>query len=231
MRFSTFATAAALALALAPAAHATSFGANLIANGNAESGNTLGWNTSSAFTVVQYGASGGFPFPADPGPSDRGTYFFAGGDSNSLSSASQTIDLSSLSAAINTGASRYDLSAWLGGYASQNDNAKLTATFFGSGGTALTRVSLGPVSNSERGNQTGLLLRDKQGYIPVGALTVGISLVMAREAGSYNDGYADNLSFAVAAAPVPEADAYAMLLGGLALLGVVAKRKQHKAQA
>ncbi|RFP21532.1 hypothetical protein D0T25_09725 [Duganella sp. BJB488] len=231
MRFPTFAAAAAVALALAPAAHATGFGSNLIANGNAETGNTTGWNTTSAFTVVQYGASGGFPFPADPGPSDRGTYFFAGGDSNAKSTATQTIDLSSLSAAINTGASRYDLSAWLGGYSSQNDNAKLTATFFGSGGAVLSSASLGPVSNSERGNQTGLLLRDTQGYIPVGALNVGITLTMTREAGSYNDGYADNLSFAVAAAPVPEADAYAMLLGGLALLGVVAKRKQRKVQA
>ncbi|RFP16297.1 MULTISPECIES: PEP-CTERM sorting domain-containing protein [unclassified Duganella] len=231
MRFSTFAAAAAVALALVPAAHATTFGANLIANGNAESGNTSGWNTTSAFSVVQYGASGGFPFPADPGPSNRGTYFFAGGDSNALSTASQTIDLTSLSAAINTGASRYDLSAWLGGYASQNDNAKLTATFFGSGGAALPSASIGPVSNTDRANQTGLLLRDAQGYIPVGALTVDITLVMTREAGSYNDGYADNLSFAVAAAPVPEADAYAMLLGGLALLGVVAKRKQRKVQS
>ncbi|MCP2010809.1 hypothetical protein [Duganella violaceipulchra] len=76
-----------------------------------------------------------------------------------------------------------------------------------------------------------MLLRDKQGYIPVGASTVSITLSMAREAGSYNDGYADNLSFAVAAAPVPDADTYAMLLDGLALLGVVAKRKQRKVQA
>ncbi len=230
MRFSTFAAAAAVALALAPAAHATTFGANLISNGNAEAGSTAGWNTSPGFEVVNYGAAGGFPSLADPGPADRGAYFFGGGNSSSTS-ATQTIDLSAFSAAINTGASRYDLSAWLGGYASQNDNAKVYAAFFGSGGTGLTRVSIGPVYSSERGDQTGLLLRDKQGYIPVGALSVSITLNLTRTDGSYNDGYADNLSFAVAAAPVPEADTYAMLLAGLAMLGVVAKRKQHKVQA
>ena len=229
MRFTSFAAAVTVALALAPAAQATTFGSNLIANGNAENG-IAGWNTTPQFEVVKYGAAGGFPFPADPGPADRGTYFFGGGYA-ALSTASQTIDLSSLAAAINTGASRYDLSAWLGGYESQNDNARLTATFYGAGGAALSSASVGPVSNSDRGNQTGLLLRDTQGYIPVGTLNVGITLDLTRNAGSYNDGYADNLSFAVAAAPVPEADAYAMLLGGLALLGVVAKRKQRKAQA
>ena len=229
MRLFTFAAAAAVALALAPAAQAGNFGSNLIANGNAEAGVT-GWNATPQFEVVQYGAAGGFPFPADPGPADRGTYFFGGGYA-ALSTASQTIDLSSLGAAINTGASRYDLSAWLGGYDSQNDNAKLTATFYGAGGAVLSSASVGPVSNGDRNNQTGQLLRDTQGYIPVGTLNVGITLDLTRNAGSYNDGYADNLSFAVAAAPVPEADAYAMLLGGLALLGVVAKRKQRKAQA
>lgn len=230
MRFSTFAAAAAVALALAPAAHATSFGANLIANGNAETGNTNSWTTTPGFEVVNYGAAGGFPSLADPGPADRGTYFFGGGVS-AKTSASQTIDLSALSAAISTGASRYDLSAWLGGYDSQNDNAELTATFFGSNGVTLSQASIGPVTNTDRGNHIGLLLRDSQGYIPVGTLNVGITLTMTRNAGSYNDGYADNLSFAVAAAPVPEADAYAMLLAGLAVLGVVAKRKQRKAQA
>ena len=229
MRFTSFAAAVTVALALAPAAQATTFGSNLIANGNAENG-VAGWNATPQFEVVKYGAAGGFPFPADPGPADRGTYFFGGGYA-ALSTASQTIDLSSLAATINTGASRYDLSAWLGGYDSQNDNAKLTATFYGAGGVALSSASVGPVSNSDRGNQTGLLLRDTQGYIPVGTLNVGITLDLTRNAGSYNDGYADNLSFAVATAPVSEADAYAMLLGGLALLGVVAKRKQRKAQA
>jgi hypothetical protein len=240
MRFSPFAAAlaASLTLALAPAAQASSFGANLIVNGNAEAGAgssngglvaVPGWSATSNFTAVTYGASGGFPFAADPGPADRGLNFFAGGESNGASRATQTIDLSSLSAAINTGASRYDLSAWLGGYESQNDNASLTATFFGAGGAVLSSASLAGVSAADRGNHTGLFARDTQGYIPVGTLSVGIALDMTRNAGSYNDGYADNLSFAIAAAPVPEADAYAMLLGGLALLGVVAKRKQRKA--
>lgn len=238
MRISPLAAALSVAGALAfmPAAHADTFGSNLIVNGGAEAGagssngglvGVPGWATTSNFTAVQYGASGGFPATSDIGPADRGHNFFAGGESNAFSRATQTIDLSALSASINGGQSKYALSAWLGGYQSQDDNARLSATFYGAGGAVLSSASLGPVLAGGRGNATGLALRDTQGYIPVGTLSVGISLDMTRTAGSYNDGYADNLSFAVAAAPVPEPETFGMLLAGLALLGVVAvKRKQ-----
>ncbi|MFS2139467.1 PEP-CTERM sorting domain-containing protein [Duganella sp. Dugasp56] len=239
MKFSYFAAAlaASLTLTLAPAAQAGDFGANLIVNGDAEAGTgssngglvtVPGWSTESNFTVVKYGASGGFPSAVDPGPANRGLNFFAGGENNSSSRATQTIDLSALSAEINTGASRYDLSGWVGGYESQNDHATLTAYFY-SGTTYVGFGSPSGGSTSDRGYHTGLLLLDAQDFIPVNTTSVVIALDMTRVSGSYNDGYADNLSFRVAPAAVPEADAYAMLLGGLALLGVVAKRKQRKA--
>lgn len=225
------------ALALAPlAAHAASFGPNLIVNGDAEAGagssdgskvGVPGWVTTSNFTAVKYGASGGFPFAADPGPANRGQNFFAGGDSNPFSSARQTIDLASLSASINSGKTQFDLSGWLGGYAGQNDRATLTVTFRDSSQNVISSTSLASVSAADRVNGTGLVLRDTQGYIPVGALSADIVLDMTRDAGSYNDGYADNLSFSVAAVPEPET--YAMLLGGLALLGVAARRKGRTA--
>ncbi len=233
MRLTTFAATLAVALTLASGAQASTFGSNLIVNGDAEVGqgssngslvSVPGWTTSSNFTAVRYGAAGGFPGAGDAGPADRGLNFFGGGEGTAASGATQTINLSSLSASINTGVSRYDLSAWLGGYASQNDHALLTATFFGSGGEVLSVAGLNSVSAGDRANATGLLLRDKQGFIPTGTVSVGIALNMVRNEGSYNDGYADKLSFAVAT-PVPEADAYWMMLGGLALLGVVARRK------
>jgi hypothetical protein len=227
----------AAVLALAPlAAQATTFGPNLIVNGNAEAGagssngglvGVPGWVTSSNFTAVQYGASGGFPSLADAGPAARGNNFFAGGDSNAFSSATQSISLASLSAGINTGNAQFDLSGWLGGYASQDDHTVLTVTFRDGSNNVLSSASLTTVTGADRGNQTALLLRDTQGYIPVGALSADIALNMTRNAGGYNDGYADNLSFAVAA-PVPEPETYAMLVSGMLLLGVAARRKQNQ---
>jgi hypothetical protein len=58
-------------------------------------------------------------------------------------------------------------------------------------------------------------------------LSADISLDMTRNAGSYNDGYADNLSFSVAA-PVPEPETYAMLLTGMLVLGASAARRKRK---
>lgn len=234
MRFSIVAAA----LALAPfAAQATAFGPNLIINGDAEAGAgssnggpvaVPGWITSSNFTSVQYGASGGFPSLADAGPASRGKNFFAGGDSNGFSSATQSISLASLSAGINTGHAQFDLSGWLGGYESQNDHAVLTVTFRDASSNVLASTSLSSVLASDRGNHTALLQRDAQGYIPVGALSADISLNMTRTSGSYNDGYADNLSFSVAA-PVPEPETYAMLLTGMLVLGAsAARRKRNK---
>lgn len=229
------ALAGALALA-APFAHADGFGANLIVNGDAEAGvgspdgglgSTPGWSLSSNFSTVKYGAGGGFPIPGDAGPANRGLNFFAGGDSNGASRASQLIDLSAYAGAINSGKTQFDLAGWLGGYASQGDYAVLSATFLDAAGHTLGSASLVPVGAAERHNQTGLVARDLQGYVPVGAVTVGIALDMTRLEGSYNDGYADNLSFAIA--PVPEPGTWAMLAGGLALLGALAKRQQRKA--
>ena len=85
---------------------------NLIVNGNAEAGAgssdgsivpVPGWTTKGNFTVVQYGASGGFPDASSAGPGDRGLNFFAGGPGSTSSSATQTIDLSSYETAIDTG--------------------------------------------------------------------------------------------------------------------------------
>ena len=83
---------AAFFLAMPSEALAAAYGVNLIVNGNAEAGPSSitggpvtvpGWTTSSAFTVVPYGAPGGFPASIDPGPSDRQNQFFSGGNAAS----------------------------------------------------------------------------------------------------------------------------------------------------
>jgi hypothetical protein len=180
------------------------FGTNLILNGDAESGsgsasgndvltNIPGWTPTGNFTVVQYGAPS-FPSATSPGPLARGQNFFAGGPDNSSSSASQVIDLSPGASSIDAGGVTCSLSGYLGGYASQEDNAVLTATFQDVHGSRLGTASIGPVTAADRGDTTGLLARSTSSTVPVGTRRVDLVLQMTRTDGSYNDGYADDLS-------------------------------------
>jgi hypothetical protein len=182
------------------------------------------WNTTGNYTVVQYGASGGFPTPLDPGAPDRGQNFFAGGPANSFSSANQELDISFASAAINGGGALFSLSGWLGGWSTHPDHAILQVHFLNNVGADLGTASIGPVSNTDRANSTEFLFRETYGAVPIGAEAVKFELNMTRFAGSYNDGYADNLSFVLT--PVPEPETYAMLLAGLGLVGVIARRRK-----
>jgi hypothetical protein len=181
-------------------------------NGDAESGtgssdgsvvvsSIPGWTTTGEANVVQYGASGGYPASTDPGPSDRATNFFAGGPNDATSTFTQTIDLSAYATQIDSGAIGYLLSAYLGGYSTQDDNASLAITFFGAGdaGTALGTGSIGPVLAADRGSVTGLFSRTGTGSVPVGTRSVQVVLTMTRVEGTANDGYADDLSLRLTA--------------------------------
>lgn len=189
-------------LGFTPGAEAVSYGVNLIVNGNAESGTSSstgdpvvvpGWTTSAAFTVIPYGAAGGYPTTSDPVPPDHGNQFFAGGNNAALSTATQTIDLSANSTDINTGNVAYDLAGWFGGFSTDPDSATLTATFF-NGATNLGSAIVGPSTPSDRGFATGFVLKEKTGRIPVNATSVVLTQRMNRANGNSNDGYADSFS-------------------------------------
>ena len=178
------------------------YGVNLIVNGNAELGASSatgqpvavpGWVTTGPFTVVPYGAAGGFPTASDPGPPDRSNQFFAGG-SGALSTASQDIDVSGNASDINQGRVTCDLSAWLGGFFTDQDNAMLQLIYF-DGANDLGSFPIGPVTAAERGNQTGLLLRGVTALpVPPNTTRIRLVLTMTRAAGAFNDAYADSLS-------------------------------------
>lgn len=211
---------------------ATVYGSNLIINGNAESGpGSVGgydlepipsWTISGNFTVVQYGAPG-FPSLTIPDPTQSGINFFAGGPNNASSSISQRIDISDIATSVDTGSVGFIHSGYFGGFSSQGDNAALTANFISTNGTLLSSLSVGNVSNTERQNTTAMLFRSEQGYLPVGTRSIELLLTSNRFQGSYNDGYADNLSFALTPIPIPGA---VVLLGsGLMVLFGFLRRK------
>ena len=228
-----------LSLAAAPiAASAGVFGANLIVNGDAEAAPgatsdastvaTPGFTVIGDFTPVAYNTPGGFPVTGDAGVSAGGANFFAGGPSNGGSSASQVIDLSSGASFIDTGASAFSLSAYLGGYSGQGDNAVLRISFLDGLNGLLNQVSLGPVTNADRDYVTGLLFRSTDGFVPIGARSVNVDLLMTRLDGSYNDGYADNLSLVLTggAGGAPEPSTWAMMLLGFGGLGAAFRRRR-----
>jgi hypothetical protein len=183
-------------------ANAFSYGVNLILNGNAEAGGSStngspvsvpNWTTSAFFTVIPYTAGGGYPTGSDPGPPDRLNQFFGGGNA-AVSTATQNIDLSANAADINAGNVIFELSGYFGGFSSDNDNARLSATFF-NGNTSLGIVTVGHVTAKDRANATGLFLRRGSGVVPVNSTRVVITQTMTRFNGTSNDGYADSLSF------------------------------------
>jgi uncharacterized protein (TIGR03437 family) len=182
-------------------------GTNLIVNGDAEtpavaagvmiSDQTVsvpGWSQEGLFTIEPYSDPGGDLSAMTPGPPNPGNYYFYGGPSNAMSSASQLIDVSSTASLIDTGTVQYALSAWLGGYSSQNDNAVLTVTYEDWTGTNLGSVTLGPILAADRSNNSELLLESQNGSVPTGTRQISVVLTMTRTDGSDNDGLADNLS-------------------------------------
>ncbi len=184
-------------------ASAFSYGVNLIQNGNGDldAGSPTGahvavtnWITSSAFTVIPYSAGNGYPGPGAPGPPARGNNFFAGGNGAAVSTATQNIDLSANAVDIKAGKVIFELSGYFGGFSSDNDNARLSATFF-DGNTSLGIVQVGHATAKDRGNATGLIFRRGSGIVPVNTNRVVITQTMTRISGNSNDGYADSLSF------------------------------------
>ncbi len=228
---------AASSLAIASLS-AQSFNTNLLQNPGAEAAPPMtvqvpDWTrTSGNFTVVAYGTPG-FPDMSSPGPTDRGSNFFSGGDASdgsTLASATQNLDLSFGTAAFSGGITPFTLSGYFGGYAEQNDNAFLKILFLNGSYEDLGSVSIGGVSAQDRGNVTGLLFRDTTGVIPVGTTQAIAELRMNKAFGNYNDGYADNLSFVIDGATTTTPEPSSMALFGTGLVGLVpmVRRRRNK---
>lgn len=216
-------------LALSPA-HATgAFGTNLILNGDAEAGvagTTPGWVTTGGFTSAAYGDPNWIPSDA-PGPADRGSNFFVGGSKTPSSTAFQSIDVSFGSNQIDTGYITFDISAYMGGWRTDDDNVVVGLSFKDAGGTTLNRSSLGPVLAADRSSVTGLIYIENSGSVPIGTRSIDVLLNTSRTTGNDDDAYMDNLSLVLTDnSPVPEpASIVTLFAGTVGVLGLYRKRK------
>jgi len=199
---------------------------NLVRNGAAEaqSGNdgyTFGattipeWTVFSDATVTDYEIGGAnlWASPTDPGPANRGRNYFSGGN-GATSALQQILDVSSIGPAIDTGQVQYDFAAWLGGYASQDDNVLGQLVFRDAAATQLAQVIIGPVLAVDRGFITALLLRQATGMVPVGTRDIIVNVAFTRISGTYCDGYCDNVTLILTPDPFVYTDPIATGIGG-----------------
>jgi len=155
-----------------------------------------GWTVTGDLTTVQYGAAGGFPTTANSASIDGGANFFAGGNSPS-STASQTVDVAGGESGIDANTVSATLSGDLGGYATQDDSMVVVATYLSATGASLGSLTIGPVTQADRNGQTTLLPRSASGAVPAGTRSIQVVMTATRQEGTYNDGYADNLSLSL----------------------------------
>jgi hypothetical protein len=182
------------------------YNTNLIPDGGAETDYTPYWQDNEGFTqIILYGADCGgvcsFPTPYDPGPMQRGaSFFYMGTTSNHTNGTNMwiknKISLAAIQTAVNSGKVRYILSGYFGGEINNPNTAQLHMFFETSGGSSKGEDVVGNVTPQDRQNKTGLLYREKIGYIPSGTQQINMVLQSGyfAPASDLRTGYADNLS-------------------------------------
>jgi hypothetical protein len=196
---------AALVVSFAPTASAAT-SPNLMKNSTAEAaaggtGGTVpvpGWTrtTGTSFTAVKYNTPN-FPSTMNPCPPNPGKNFFAGGNDHNFSDivAVQTVSLSAYVSKIQTGTVTFTAAGWFGGQGSQRDMALMEIDFKDVNGFLIgTSTTVGGVTAANRNNHTGLLHRLKTGSVPAAARSAYVQAIFERLDGSYNNGYADNIT-------------------------------------
>ncbi|MFO0856239.1 MAG: hypothetical protein U0640_02640 [Phycisphaerales bacterium] len=193
---------AAFAMTLACSAQAD-WNVNLITNAGFESGPSspngqtvvapTGWISIGNGTVVPYGAGAEFPTSSSPGPDARGNNFLAGGPNNTLAQVVQQIDLSALGEQIDANNANFNLGAWLGGFANQDDLARVVVVWADASSNSLRTDTLVGPNAQVRGGVTGLSAYWTSSRVPVNTRQALVTITLSRVIGPYNNGYIDNL--------------------------------------
>ena len=154
-----------------------------------------GWAVTGNLTVLRYGTLGGFPSTNDAPAGGRN--FFAGGPDSPLSVGTQVLLVADLAPAIDASQLACTVSGLFTSTGAKRDQATLEAVFKDAEGRSLGQVTTSPVLPSDRKYQTLMVPRSAGAPIPPQTRAIEVHLVMKRVAGSYNDGYADNLSVVI----------------------------------
>ena len=188
-----------------PPANPPNLGQNLVQNPGAESGTGSptgtdvlpipAWTTTGTMTAIAYQPVESFPTTAIATQIGGGANFFAGGPGTAASTATQTIDLAADAALVDARLASATLAGYLGGWEDQEDAATVDATYLSATGAAVGTLTIGPVTRANRQSLTTLLLRTATAAVPAGTRAVQITITATRQAGPYNDGYADNVAF------------------------------------
>jgi hypothetical protein len=208
--------AAGCVCALSPLALAGStWGENLIFNGNAEAGTASptgqtvvpipGWSVTGSMTVTTYAATTLLPNTTHAGI-NPGSQFFVGGPWSSVTQAIQWVDLAAFAPQISQGGARFELFGAFGGITDQEDGARMIVVWLDSAGQSLrTDTLLGP-NIFERNNLTALVNRRSEGILPSGTRSARVILLMTRVTGPANDAYADDLRLVLYPGPCSDID-------------------------
>ena len=162
-----------------------------------------GWQSGGTPSVWVYVPGVGYERP-ETAVSTRiggGANFLSGGvgaagtPGTITKTASQSIDVAGASVEIDAGLVAASLSAYLGGYTSSEDTARVDARFLGAGAALLGSVRVGPVTRDQRARQTTLLKRSASAAVPKGTRSIAVVVTMyAPETASKVHAYADNVS-------------------------------------
>jgi hypothetical protein len=180
-------------------------GSNLIANGDAEADvgatnhvsvvSPSCWTAESNLTVVSYTT------PGSP-TTTFGLNYFAGGPNTAISTATQTIDVSSLASLIDKNVVEISLEGRLGGYSVETDTMTVKATFRSQTLEQRGQLTIGPITAVDRSYTTTLLSRLAITKVPTATRQIVITMAAIRENGTFNDGYADDLSLTLDATQI-----------------------------
>ena len=107
---------------------------------------------------------------------------------------SQTLNLSTYANDIDQGHVSFNLSAWLGGFAEQNDSVIISIQFKDSAAQTIGNgATIGPVLGTDRDEETSTLFRHQIGEVPVNTRSIVVNVNMTLFGGSWNDASVDNI--------------------------------------
>ncbi|MGE4619776.1 MAG: hypothetical protein AAEJ04_08225 [Planctomycetota bacterium] len=161
------------------------------------------WESIGTDTPVQVQPWNGYAMDEGdhlPVPEGSGkNHFLHGtiGDVAMRTTLRQHIDLKRLRSAIRKGAT-YRLSAWIGGWKKQKDEAQVRIVFFDEDENELGEDTLGPVTAADRDSKNGMRKRQGEGSVPAGSRKVVVEMIFDKEkGGSVSDAAIDLLDLVI----------------------------------